>query len=325
MIVLYSYSLLICLIFVVDSYQIYNYNTKIKKDIINHTSKLIIIKNIFNVIKVSANTMNDDDDNNNDIVVIGSNGKTGKLIVKKLKERKIPVREASRQDNNENENENKIKIDVTKIGTIENAIKNSKAVIFAASASNYGGNANDVDYIGLQNVANEVIRLKIPKLIIISVAALNRPNSTVYATTNFIGNIRSWKKNIMENKLLGEEAVINAYNNNNDKDKNLSYIIIRPGILFDAKGVGSNNIELNQGDTISGEINREDLADCIIAATLSKTITNNVIFEIYQTEGTRGPLEDKFSSISGYEQNGSKFNGDYDQMFQGLKSNLFII
>jgi hypothetical protein len=78
----------------------------------------------------------------------------------------------------------------------------------------------------------------------------------------------------MENKLLGEEAVINAYNNINTK--NLSYIIIRPGILFDAKGVGSNNIELNQGDTISGEINREDLADCIIAATLSKTITNNV-------------------------------------------------
>lgn len=272
------FNVLVCIVYLIigiSSYQLNSPYTKIRKDIINRTSKMIILQNLFNLAKASAQTMNNDD-----IVVVGSNGKTGKIIVQKLKEKKIPVRAASRRLDNNNE---QCFIDVTKIDTIENAIKNSKAVIFAASASNSGGNTNDVDYVGLQNVASEVLRLKVPRLIVISVAALNRPNSTVFAATDFIGNIRPWKKNIMEYKLKGEEAVIDAYKLSNDKS--LSYTIIRPGILFDSKGVGAIGIELNQGDTISGEINREDVADCAIAVAISKTVANNVIFEIYQTEG----------------------------------------
>ena len=289
MTITFFFSLLIFITYLIigiSSYQLNSPYTNVRKDIIKYTSKMIIFQNLFKLVKVSAYNLNM---NSDDIVVIGSNGKTGKIIVQKLKEKKIPVRAASRRlDNNNNNNYYKYNneqcfIDVTKIDPIENAIKNSKAVIFAASASNSGGNANDVDYIGLQNVASEVLRLKVPRLIVISVAALNRPNSSVFAATEFIGNIRSWKKNIMEYKLKGEEAVIDAYKLSNDKS--LSYTIIRPGILFDAKGVGAIGIELNQGDTISGEINREDVADCAIAAALSKTVANNVIFEVYQTEG----------------------------------------
>ena len=40
--------------------------------------------------------------------------------------------------------------------------------------------------------------------------------------------------------------------------------------------------------------------------------------------GTRGPLEVRFPQTSGYEQTGSKFNGDYEKMFKGLKSNVYF-
>ena len=302
--------LLIVMMFIstIDSYQITpssNYN-QYRKDAISITSKILLFQNLLLLHGVSASELN------SDIVVIGSNGKTGNLIVKMLRDKSIPVRAASRK-----QDDSSTYIDVTKIETIEKAIKDSKAVIYAASASSDGGNAENVDYLGLKNVANECIRLKINRLVVISVAGSTRPNSTVFAMTDYIGNFRPWKKNIMEYKELGERAVMELYGN--AASSLSSYTIIRPGVLFDGKGVGPTRLEINQGDTISGEINREDVAACAVAASISKTIPKNVIFEVYQTEGTRGPIEDKFPSISGYERRGE----DYEIMFQELKSNLF--
>ena len=62
---------------------------------------------------------------------------------------------------------------------------------------------------------------------------------------------------------------------------------------------------LIKGDTISGEVNRADVAECAVAAAISKTIPSRVIFEMYQA-GKSGPLEGKFKSTSGYERNGPK-------------------
>ena len=311
---------IVILISLNDSYHIKPSNSYIqyRNDAISITSKILLLQNLLLLhgVSVSASSLN------NDIVVIGSNGKTGKSIVKMLRDKSIPVRAASRKLDESSgsigSGSSSTYIDVTKIETIENAIKDSNAVIYTASASSNGGNAENVDYLGLKNVANECIRLKINRLVVISVAGSTRPNSTVFAMTDYIGNIRPWKKNIMEFKSMGEKAVMKLYE---QADKSLSYTIIRPGVLFDGKGVGPIGLEINQGDTISGEINREDVAACAVAAATSKTIPKNVIFEVYQTEGTRGTLEDKFPSQSGYERRGE----DYEIMFQGLKSNIFML
>lgn len=297
--------IIIILVYFIDGYQIpSNQAVKIRKDVISSTLKILFYQNLVsNVIAASAKQ-------SDSITVIGSNGKTGGLILDILKKKGIPCKAASRRQDNDGD---KRYIDVTKIDTIENAIKESDVIIFTASASSDGGNAENVDYIGLKNVANECIRLQIPKLIVISVAGCTRPNSTVFGSTNFIGNIRPWKQNIMNFKREGELAVINAYKKAPSK---CSYTIIRPGILFDGKAIGVSGIELNQGDTISGEINREDVAESAIAAAISKTIPRNVIFEIYQREGTKGPIESRFPMISGYEQDGN----NYDVLFQGLRS-----
>jgi hypothetical protein len=115
---------------------------------------------------------------------------------------------------------------------------------------------------------------------------------------------------IMDYKLQGEHAVEQAYKGSNG----LSYAIIRPGGLLDGTPVGASKVELNQGDTISGEINRADVAQCAIAAALSTRLPEKAVFEVYEA-GKSGPLQGDFSRHSGYERVGSS----YDEMFQGLK------
>ena len=52
---------------------------------------------------------------------------------------------------------------------------------------------------------------------------------------------------------------------------------------------------------------------------MSKTLPPNVTFEVYESERS-GPLESKYPKKSGFERNGLLLNGDYENMFKGLKS-----
>ena len=121
----------------------------------------------------------------------------------------------------------------------------------------------------------------------------------------------------MNYKYQGENSLRSLYASANDPS--VSYVIVRPGGLADGPADGATAIELNQGDTIAGEINRADVAQCVAAAAISKTLPPNVTFEVYESDRS-GPLESKYSSKSGLERNGALLNGDYDEMFKGLKS-----
>lgn len=230
------------------------------------------------------------------IVVLGAGGKTGKLIVQKLQNADIPVAATSRTTTN---------TDVTKVETLESALRGASAVIFAASASSKGGNAEKVDYLGVENTAKECVRLKIPRLVVISSAAVTRPSSLGFKITNLFGRI-------MEYKLQGEDALRAVY----AAEPSLSYTIIRPGGLQDGDSLGVSKLEINQGDAVAGEIRRADVADSAIAAATSKKIPPNTIFEIYNKEGA-GPLEGNLPMPTGYERTGSS----YDDLFAGMKGN----
>jgi nucleoside-diphosphate-sugar epimerase len=231
------------------------------------------------------------------VVVIGSGGKTGKLIVESLSKRGVSVRPSSRSEGT----------DVTKIETLAAAIEGASSVIFAASASRKGGSAQQVDFLGVQNVAKECVRLKIPRLVVISSGAITRPKSLGFKITNLFGNI-------MEYKLKGENSLKESYA---EDGKGLSYVIIRPGGLLDGNIKGPSGLSLNQGDAISGEISRADVAECAVAAALSTKLPREggVTFEIYNTDGS-GPLEGGLPAITGYERVGA----DYDVLFEGLKA-----
>lgn len=252
------------------------------------------------------------------VAVIGSGGKTGKLIVKTLShDLGVSVRPIYRDNKLQYENLPEIEsprfADVTKLETLNNALEGASSVIFAASASKKGGNAESVDYLGVINAAKACISLNIPKLVVISSAAITKPNSLGYKFTNIFGNI-------MDYKLKGELGLQSEYSALS-ADSPLSYVIIRPGGLVDGDASGVGEIELNQGDTIAGEIARADVAQCAAFAAISQVIPRNVVFELYKS-GTGGPLEGRFPKVSGLERNGKILGGGYDNLFSGLKQGI---
>ena len=248
------------------------------------------------------------------VVVLGAGGKTGSQIVKILASEGVKVqpayaRETSNQfDGNENVYPPMV-ADVTKAKGLAYALSGAKAVVFAASASGKGGNAEAVDYRGVVNTANAAIEDSIPQLVVISSAAVTRPNSLGYKITNIFGGIMGYK-------IKGEDGLRAAYSSaGNDK---LSYAIVRPGGLMDGDAVGVKAVELNQGDTIAGEVNRADVAEAAAAAAISSTIPKRVTFEISEL-GRTAALEGGLKSKSGYEQSGKD---SYDKLFEGLKPNF---
>jgi len=172
-----------------------------------------------------------------------------------------------------------------------------------------------VDNIGVQNIAKACILQKVPRLVVISSAAITRPDSLGFRFTNVFGRI-------MEYKYLGEKGLKEEYQK--AANPSLSYVIIRPGGLTDSKALGASGIELNQGDTIVGDVTRADVAECAAAAAVSKLIPKDVTFEIYQAD-KKSVLEGRFPPVSGYERTGSQLGGDYEKIFSGLVSNPTII
>ena len=108
------------------------------------------------------------------IVVLGGGGKTGKLIVQLLAKRGrraiSAVRDVSKAaSGSTTQDAIPVQVDVTRLETIGPAIEGASVVIFAASASRKGGSAKQVDFTGVENVAKECVRLKIPRLVVISI------------------------------------------------------------------------------------------------------------------------------------------------------------
>lgn len=197
-----------------------------------------------------ANAATEEDLSNIKCTILGAGGKTGKLIIERLSRlgatsvpvyREVPTSNPWRDFKNINE---PLAADVTKIETLEFAIQGSSVVVFAVSASRKGGKADIVDYLGVENVAKECVRLKIPKLIVISSAAVTKPDSLGFKFTNIFGRI-------MEYKLKGELALQQIYKN---ADSSLSFIIVRPGGLLDGNSVGAGKIMINQGKKIHPSI-----------------------------------------------------------------------
>ncbi|CAM9754478.1 unnamed protein product [Ascophyllum nodosum] len=114
-------------------------------------------------------------------------------------------------------------------------------------------------------------------------------------------------------KRKGEVELEQMYAN---APKGVTYTIVRPGGLTDGPVVGPKGIELNQGDTIGGTIDRADVAEVIVEAALSPA-TKNMMFEVYDKR-TSGPLQGSFPKTSGYERKGETYEG----LFQGLQAGI---
>ena len=184
--------------------------------------------------------------------------------------------------------------DVTDAASLEPLItEQTGAVIFAASASRQAdakktSNAKAVDNIGLVNCAKLCIEKGVPRLVVVSSGGVSKPSSAVYIFLNLAAN------GIMDAKIAGEDAVRKLYAAPGLAEKNVGYTVVRPGGLLRDPGLGVSAVELNQGDTKSGRINRADVAAICIESLDSKAAFDTT-FECYYKDTAKG-LDDVMKS-----------------------------
>jgi len=290
-----------------------------------------IIPSMFSIPSVNAEEGTTASINNKSspIVIIGANGKTGSECVGVCLSSNLPLLATSRTGAYTGAYASfsppTSVCDVTIPSTVDEVVKGSRAVIFAASASKAGGTPSEVDNVGLINVAKACIKERVPSLVIVSSGAVTQPNSPVYKFLNLFGNI-------MEEKVKGEDAVRIMYKGNNGGNEGTcTYTIIRPGGLTEEQGRGVSFIELNQGDKVSGRIARADVAALCVEAALTPNLTGGTTFECYdkdtskpiQTVGLSNIMKQKNKADDNVFKTGKERQGStFEELFTGLEKDF---
>ena len=231
------------------------------------------------------------------VLVLGANGGTGLECVRYLQKKGRPCIAATRTGEFVGEANKFVTVakgDVTDAASLASLITDQTgAVIFAASASRQAdakksSNAKAVDNIGLVNCAKLCIEKSVPRLVVVSSGGVSKPSSAVYIFLNLAAN------GIMDAKIAGEDAVRRLYAAPGLAEKNIGYTVVRPGGLLRDPGMGVSSVELNQGDTKSGRINRADVAAICIESLESKAAFDTT-FECYYKDTAKG-LDDVMKS-----------------------------
>lgn len=261
------------------------------------------------------------------IAVFGASGYTGGDTIRNLldknkevialtrREMKIVDREHMGKNTlviNDIKQKNKIKnivCDVMKPESLNNILIDVDAVIYCAASrpkvkmdpldpmlnkqnnvvnkEDYVEESNHVEDIGLKNVVNEVIKNNVKKLVIVSsiCAKCQKNMKNEYENPGEVIDRGETTCEPCFNKQEGEELVKLIY----EKHPELSYTIIRPGMLSPGEKRGVEEIEFNQGVTKSGIISREDLSEILIESALSKD-SGSKTFEVYYKD-TAQPVD----------------------------------
>jgi hypothetical protein len=160
--------------------------------------------------------------------------------------------------------------------------------------------SDNVEDIGLVNVAEEAIRSNVKRLIIVSsICAKCQKNDE--SSGNGYGEAidRGFAScDACYKKQTGEERVRILYEN---APKHLSYTIVRPGMLSPGERRGVEMVEFNQGISKSGIISRLDLADILVSASTTDNGAKKT-FEVYYKD-TAQPV-DMYKSLKSCKELG---------------------
>ena len=272
-------------------------------------------------------TMNKNEDKISKVAVFGASGYTGGDTIRTLINNNINVLAITRRNVeivdrlnaksdtlviDDIKDKNKIKkvigVDVLKQSTLDGILDGCDAVIFCAASrpsvkitgtpgtdafdkidNNITQNqiaepSSNVEDIGLVNVAKEAIKSNVKRLIIVSSICakcqLGKENYGETIDRGFASCDTCYKKQ------TGEERVRILYKN---LPNNLSYTIVRPGMLSPGEKRGPSEVEFNQGVSKSGIISRIDLADILVSAVKTKNSARKT-FEVYYKD-TAQPVD----------------------------------
>ena len=148
--------------------------------------------------------------------------------------------------------------------------------------------SDNVEDIGLVNVAEEAIRSNVKRLIIVSsICAKCQKNDDTSGNGYGEAIDRGFAScDACYKKQTGEERVRILYEK---APKHLSYTIVRPGMLSPGERRGAEEVEFNQGISKSGIISRLDLADILVSASETDNGAKKT-FEVYYKD-TAQPVD----------------------------------
>lgn len=105
------------------------------------------------------------------------------------------------------------------------------------------------------------------RLVVVSSGGVSKPSSAVYIFLNVAAG------GIMDAKISGEDQVRKLFAAPGVAETGAGYTVVRPGGLLKDACQGVSAVELNQGDTKSGRINRCDVVDVCIERLFSEKKT----------------------------------------------------
>ena len=173
-------------------------------------------------------------------------------------------------------------VDISKRSMKYNLIADNKGVVADPS--------DNVEDIGLVNVAEEAIRSNVKRLVIVSsICAKCQKNDETSGNGYGEAIDRGFAScDACYKKQTGEERVRILYER---APKHIGYTIIRPGMLSPGERRGAGEVEFNQGISKSGIISRIDLADILVSASTSSVYNGfKKTFEVYYKD-TAQPVD----------------------------------
>jgi uncharacterized protein YbjT (DUF2867 family) len=178
------------------------------------------------------------------VLVVGATGRTGRLIVGRLLERRVAVRalvrDAAKGDEVLPSEVPQFVADVRRVETLMEPMAGVGAVIIATCGSAERDNdAEIVDYHGTRNLIEQAAAADVEFVVFISTIYASRPEHYQDVEPTSLG----WKAR-------AEEVI---------RGSGTPYCIIRSGWLMD--GGGGEPLVVSQGDTAEGRLSRADLAD----------------------------------------------------------------
>lgn len=178
------------------------------------------------------------------VLVVGATGRTGRLIVGRLVERRVSVRALVRDPAKGREvlppEVAQYVGDVRQSETLTAPIAGASAVMVATcSTTEHDNSAEAVDYYGTRNLIQRAAAADVDLVVFISTIRTSRPEHYQDVEPTSLG----WKAK-------AEEVIRNS---------GVSYCIIRSGWLTD--GGGGEPLAVSRGDTAEGRMSRADLAD----------------------------------------------------------------
>jgi len=177
----------------------------------------------------------------------------------------------------------------------------------------FGGVKTVVEAIKAQKTENshEGPNLILPKLVLISSLGVTRPYWPIYIMLNTLGG------RVMHYKLRGEDYV-----REHCASDGIDYTIIRPGrLVLKEKNpqLEGSDLVASQGDKITGQILRPDVAAVAIYCALNREASTKSTFELVSAVSVSEP--EHRENVANAEGHGR----DWGQLTSHLKSDFQII